>query len=266
MNAHCNIFYRLAFLFLHMASILMTLATLYVYRGPVVAYAMDWYVRLGWVTVPLMSLAVLLVYTTFRILVGGNTEHLNKNQLNLAIVTYAAPTVGFIGTIVGLQSGLTGFDNDTSPQELNQAVNGVVNGLTVSLSSTLVGGMLGLASGLVSMLYRHALENTLDSQKKVEPKAFHAAETPETQTKNAISLAPQLVLLKEVSGDDITFIRPEKKQGTNVTYSVTAKDAAARNSIIDRIKHNKQQFGLHNMAIKRHKLNEKVFFLIPNAV
>lgn len=266
MNDHRSIFYRLVYLFLCTASILMTLATLYVYREPLVAYAMDWYARLGWVIVPLMALAVLLVYTTLRILVDGNTGHVNKNQLYLAIVTYAAPTVGFIGTIVGLQSGLTGFDNDTSPQELNQAVNGVVNGLTVSLSSTLVGGMLGLASGLVSMLYRHVLENTQDDEAVIESIPVHADKKLKAQQNNAPLVAPQLDRLIKLIGEDIASIRPEKRQGTNVAYSVTAKDASLLDSIIDRIKHNKQQFGLNNMAIKRHKLNEKVFFLIPTAV
>lgn len=261
-----SLFYRLAILVLSTTSLLMTLATLYLYRELLSDFVLDWYARLGWVIVPLLVLTVLLLFTTFRIAINGESNEEGKNRLQLAIVTYAAPTVGFIGTIVGLQSGLTGFDNNTSPQELNQAVNGVVNGLTVSLSSTLVGGSLGLASGLVSMLYRHTLESKENDETIHKSPSFSTQKEERASSKKEPSLSPQLANLMKAIGDDITGIRPAKRYGANMAYSVTAKDASLVNSIIERIKQQKYQLGLQDIAIKRLKSQDKMFLLIPTVV
>ena len=261
-----NLINRIAFLVLSTTSLLMTLATLYLYREYLSDFVLDWYTKLGWVIVPLLVLTVLLLFTTFCIAINGESNEAGKNLLQLAIVTYAAPTVGFIGTIVGLQSGLTGFDNNTSPQELNQAVNGVVNGLTVSLSSTLVGGSLGLVSGLVSMLYRHTLDSKQCDESIYESPPFSTQKEQKASSKKAPMLTPQLANLMKAVGDDITGIRPAKRYGENMAYSVTAKDASVVNSIIERIKQQKHQLGLQDIAIKRLKSRDKIFLLIPSAV
>ncbi|MGL1956430.1 MAG: MotA/TolQ/ExbB proton channel family protein [Colwellia sp.] len=144
------------FLLLFLMIILM--ANIGIANTQLVMLWQHWYVKVGWVMYPLVFMAISLAYMSLILYVMKDVckAHQTKLELFTRIIAYAAPTLGFIGTIVGLQQGLASFSVASGIDELIAAVGNVVTGLTVSLTSTLWGGIIGLSAGVMSMFFNPA--------------------------------------------------------------------------------------------------------------
>ena len=227
-------------------------------------YWQHWYSQVGLVLYPLAVLSLILLFNYGQLLLKTNINR-EKPLLLFAIVTYAAPTLGFIGTILGLQQGLTGFAAKTTPEALSAAVNGVVSGLTVSLSSTLLGGALGLLAGLSALIYRHLnmpvpepacapqlAAQSMSSQSRPAPprQATSADHVPEQGQSNS-HIETLLKKLLSTAGFAHLPIRREMNINGKATYAISLESAQQAEQLIPAIHQQKQHLGLGNLILKR---------------
>jgi hypothetical protein len=218
----------------------------------------------GWVIYPLAMLTVVLVFTYVQLLVSPLPKDAGNKQVTFlfSIVTYAAPTLGFVGTISGLQLGLDGFQSAASPEALSAALNNVVGGLTVSLSSTLFGGCLGLISGLSSLIYTHFNLEASNSQHS------SPAKMSEADKSHTPGNAKQLDALKRclnAIGLENVPLKQRRSNKPGSLFEIVVADSQPILQVISKINTHKIKFGLADLAIFRGRKSENSLFVqLPN--
>lgn len=132
-------------------TILVLFYGIYMIQGHVVT-AMDyWWSRVGFVMLGLLPLTVFLVIIVLYVAVSPNSRD-PWVFTSLNIISFAAPSLGLLGTVLGTVAGTAAFSMANGVEDLLKGVADLMSGLNVALLSTAWGTLLGIPAGVINML------------------------------------------------------------------------------------------------------------------
>ena len=83
----------------------------------------------------------------------------------LKIISFSAPSLGLLGTVLGTVTGTSQFTLANGVEDLLEGVAALMQGLSIALLSTAWGTMLGIPAGILILLLER--KNQLENQPKV---------------------------------------------------------------------------------------------------
>jgi len=107
--------------------------------------------KVGVVMIALLPLTILLATVPFYLLLNKGKD--NKQViLMLQIISFAAPSLGLLGTVLGTVEGTAAFSMAKGVEQLLNSVVELQRGLSVALLSTAWGTILSIPSGIMLIL------------------------------------------------------------------------------------------------------------------
>ena len=132
-------------------TILLLLYGIYMIQGHVVTAMAYWWDRVGVVMLGLLPMTVLLVVIVLYVVISPNPRD-PWVSTSLKIISFAAPSLGLLGTVLGTVAGTAAFSLANGVEDLLKGVAELMSGLNVALLSTAWGTLLGIPAGVINML------------------------------------------------------------------------------------------------------------------
>ena len=148
---------------------------IYMIQGHIAAGLAYWWDKVGLVMLGLLPLTVALVMIAIYAFIGA-TPRPPWMATSLRIISFAAPSLGLLGTVLGTVAGTASFSLANGVEDLLEGVANLMSGLNVALLSTAWGTLLGIPAGVMSMvLFPDPEENKSSSD-------HHEEEAPQRST------------------------------------------------------------------------------------
>ncbi|HFD31924.1 MAG TPA: hypothetical protein ENJ28_04320 [Gammaproteobacteria bacterium] len=166
--------------------------------------------KVGVVIVGLLPLTFLLATIPVYWLLNQDKNNTHIILL-LQIISFAAPSLGLLGTVLGTMEGTSAFSMAKGVEQLLNSVVELQRGLSVALLSTAWGTLLSIPSGIMLIL--------LKSGNKPTKKSAYEINNTTTSENTTSSIEPeantQTVELKTPKNRDLEVFMPAGKSNTN---------------------------------------------------
>ena len=140
-------------------NLLMGLAVMVlVYGGfqmqqPILAVLAYWWDKVGVVMIGLLPLSFLLLGVVINFVIEPDSRHSEQMEMLLKIISFAAPSLGLLGTVLGTVEGTSQFSLANGVTELLDGVSALMHGLSIALLSTAWGSVVGIPAGVLQLVF-----------------------------------------------------------------------------------------------------------------
>ncbi len=124
---------------------------IYMIQGHVMMALSYWWDKVGFVMLGLLPMTVCLVIVMLYVALGQQPRATWVSTL-LKVISFAAPSLGLLGTVLGIVAGTDVFSLANGVQDLLESVGKLMSGLNVALLSTAWGTLLGIPAGVMNMV------------------------------------------------------------------------------------------------------------------
>lgn len=132
-------------------TILVLFYGIYMIQGHAVTAMAYWWSRVGVVMLGLLPMTVFLVVIVLYVVISPNSRD-PWVSTSLKIISFAAPSLGLLGTVLGTVAGTAAFSLANGVEDLLSGVADLMSGLNVALLSTAWGTLLGIPAGVINMV------------------------------------------------------------------------------------------------------------------
>lgn len=153
---------------------------LYVQQDRLWAFGFQQWQQMGWYTIPLGLLALLLAWTFLQLL-SGRPPNDPSICRSIDLVIFLGPTVGMLGTVDGLRESASIFYSADGIEELLQSVKALLHGVSRALDTTYFGGWLLAVAGATKIGFK--IDDWMEARRNREKPArrYTARARPKTQ-------------------------------------------------------------------------------------
>jgi len=112
-----------------------------------------WWGKVGVVMIGLLPLSFLLLAVVINFVVEPGSRQSEKMKILLKIISFAAPSLGLLGTVLGTVEGTSQFSLANGVTELLDGVSALMHGLSIALLSTAWGSVIGIPAGVLLIVF-----------------------------------------------------------------------------------------------------------------
>jgi len=112
-----------------------------------------WWDKVGVVMLGLLPLSFALLGVVLYLILEPKSRTSVNMETMLKIISFTAPSLGLLGTVLGTVEGTSAFSLANGVKELLGGVSALMNGLSIALLSTAWGSVIGIPAGVLHIVF-----------------------------------------------------------------------------------------------------------------